>query len=400
MTRSLAYSSISAGSAALMLLLLTVAGRQLGIEGFGAFTYAITVATVAEVLMDFGLHQVAIRAVARDHRTAGRWLATSLVVKLVPGALMVMIFTAAVWLLRDEPSVRLASALMLFSAAMRSFLLTARGIFQGLERFGDDALVTVGDRVLVVAACTTALAAGAGVVGVSLVFCAARIVSAGGALVLARTRAGRGAFDRLLARQAVKEALPVGVFLLVLNLYNRLDTLMLGSLAGDTATGYYGAAYGLYEGLTYGTAIVSAVLAPRLSRLWVADRDAHQRLVRRSLFGMAGLAVVIAIGGWLLADVGIHWLFGAAFAPAVLTLRLLTLGLPFIYVIWVLHTMAVASHRTGILVRVTAIGIGLNVILNTWLIPQYAANGAAVSTVLSEAVVLLLLSVGLLRQRD
>lgn len=391
MTRNLAYSTISAGSAALMLLLLTVAGRLLGIDGFGAFSYAITVATIAEVVMDFGLHQVAIRAIARDHGSAGRWLATSLVLKILPGLVMVGAFGAGVWLLRDEMPVRLASLLMLLSAAMRSYLLTARGIFQGLERFGDDALVTVGDRLLVVVTCTTALALGADVIGVSIVFCLARVVSAAGAVGLARARAGAGGVDPRLMRTAVGEALPVGLFLLVLNLYNRIDTLMLGSLAGDEATGYYGAAYALYEGLTYGTAVVSAVLAPRFSRLWTADRPGFDRLATRSMAGMAVLSVAVALAGSALAGVGVGLLFGSSYAPAALTLRLLVLGLPFIYVIWVLHTMAVASHRTGMLVRVTGVGIGINVGMNAWLIPAYAANGAAISTAASELVVMLLL---------
>ena len=207
MTRHLIYSAISSGSAVLMLVLLTIAGRTLGVDDFGAFTYAITIATIAEVFMDFGLHQVTIRAIARDHASAGRYFGTSLLAKLLPGVGMVLIFGGLTLLLREEPVVRLACALMLCSATMRSYLLTARGVLQGLERFGDDALVTTLDRALLVLCCGLALWWGAGVIGVSVVFLAVRIVTAGLSLFMVGRLVGRGSFDRELWRQLPAEAL-------------------------------------------------------------------------------------------------------------------------------------------------------------------------------------------------
>jgi O-antigen/teichoic acid export membrane protein len=162
-------------------------------------------------------------------------------------------------------------------------------------------------------------------------------------------------------------------------------------MLGDRVTGIYGAAYGLYEGLTYATAIVSAVLTPRLSSLWHVDRVSYRALVQKSLIGTLGLSVVVGGLAWLGAHLGIALLFPDAFPPAVLTLRLLVLGLPCIFVIWVLHAVALSAHLTDTLVRVTAVGVGVNVGLNLWLIPRYAENGAAVSTALSEAIVMAML---------
>ena len=392
MTRNFAYSAISAGSAALMVVLLTLAAGLLGQDQFGAFGYAITAATIAEVFMDFGLHQITIRAVAQKPDRAGHLLQTSIWLKIAPGIAMVTLGTATVALLRQEPDVRLASFIMFLSAAMRSYLLTARGILQGLERFADDAAVTIGDRVLLVGACSAALLAGAGLITLSLVFLAARVMSAGAALLLARARAGHGQTDRAVARAMVKDALPVGFFLLVLNLYNRIDTLMLGSMQGNQVTGRYVAAYTLYEGFTYAAAAVSAVLTPRLSSLWHQDRAAYRRVLGRGLLATTGLAVLVGAVTWPLASLVTAWLF-PEYGSADVTLRLLLVGLPFIHVIWVLHAVAVSSHLTETLVRVTGVGIVINVGLNLSLIPRYAENGAAISTAISEALVMLLLFV-------
>ena len=70
MFRSLAYAGVSAASAGLLLVLFVVAGRMLGDGEFGKFSFALALGTIFETLMDFGLHQVTIRAVARDRSQA------------------------------------------------------------------------------------------------------------------------------------------------------------------------------------------------------------------------------------------------------------------------------------------------------------------------------------------
>jgi len=395
-TRNLFYSTLSAGSAVLMLLLLVLAGRWLGPADYGDFMFAIGLATIAEAFMDLGLHQITVRTIARDRSGAGHLLHTSLWLKIAPGVGMVLVFGAAAFVLRAESPVRLACVLMLLSATMRSYLLTARGVLLGLEQFGHDAIVTTLDRAVLLAACGLALWAGASVVQLSLVFLAVRVVSAGGAVWLARRHVGPGRLDMDLWRRLPAEAVPVGLFLLVLNLYNRVDTLMLGAMRGNVDTGLYSAAYPVYEGLTYATAVLSAVLSPRLARLWAQSPPAFASLVKRSLGAAFVLGAVIATAAWPLAGIGIR-IFGGSYDAAAETLRWLLLGLPFVYAIWVLHAVAVAAHQTRTLLIVTAMGTLLNVGLNLLLIPRYTYNGSAVATVISEVVAVVLLLYGLRR---
>ncbi|HYM24128.1 MAG TPA: oligosaccharide flippase family protein, partial [Vicinamibacterales bacterium] len=70
MFKSFAYSSLSAGTAALLLILMIAAGRVLGDVEFGKFSFALLLGGIFETLMDFGLHQVTVRAVARDRSQA------------------------------------------------------------------------------------------------------------------------------------------------------------------------------------------------------------------------------------------------------------------------------------------------------------------------------------------
>src|SRR5262249_56512418 len=108
MIRSFAYSFVSTGTAALLLVLMSVAGRVLGEVEFGKFSFALLLGGIFETLMDFGLHQVTIRAVARDRSRAQSLLQHALTIKLVWAAatLVALIVTARV--LRPQADVRLA----------------------------------------------------------------------------------------------------------------------------------------------------------------------------------------------------------------------------------------------------------------------------------------------------
>src|SRR5262249_6529053 len=83
MLRNLAYSAASSATAALLLILMIVAGRVLGEVEFGKFTFALMLGGLFETLMDFGLHQVTVRAVARDRSSATDLLHHTLAIKLV-----------------------------------------------------------------------------------------------------------------------------------------------------------------------------------------------------------------------------------------------------------------------------------------------------------------------------
>ena len=185
--------------------------------------------------MDFGLHQVTIRAVARDRSQATALLHHTLGIKLIwtTAALIALVATATI--LRSEWDVRLACYLLGGSLVLRSYMLTIRGVLQGLERFGWDSIVVAADRAILLAFGTAALMAGGGLRGLAIAFVAAR----GTALALAAwlTHAELGGvgirFDRAIWRELQATALPLGFFLVVLNLYSYVDGVMLGVMRGN-----------------------------------------------------------------------------------------------------------------------------------------------------------------------
>ncbi len=256
--RNFLYATVSAGSAVLLLGVLVLTGRILGDDAYGRFSFALALATIGEALMDFGLHQVGIRAVARDARKAADVFRNSIALKALPGVLMVAAIALLARWLRPDAETQWACFLLAISAVMRSYLLTIRGVLQGLEEFAWDAAVVLLDRVLLLAVSAAILLSGGGIVALCWGFVAARALALAGSLVIAGRRFSplSPAFDRAMWTDLRRSAIALGTFLVVLNLYSYIDTVMLGILSTDADTGLYNAAYRVYEGLTYVPAIL------------------------------------------------------------------------------------------------------------------------------------------------
>jgi O-antigen/teichoic acid export membrane protein len=397
MLRNLAYSSLSAGTAALLLILMIVAGRVLGEVEFGKFAFALMLGGIFETLMDFGLHQVTIRAVARNKSQATALLQHTLAIKLLwaGGTMAVLVLTATV--LRSQWDVRVACYLIGGSLVFRSYMLTIRGVLQGLEQFGWDSLIVLTDRGLMLAFGLTALWTGTGLRGLTVAFVLARATAL--ALAGAVTHVQFGGvglrYDREVWRDLHRTALPLGFFLVVLNLYSYVDGVMLGFMRTDAETGLYAAAYKIYEGLTYAPLAISTVLTPRLSRLFMADRSSHRRLALAWIGGSTLLGALVAVVAFVVAMPLLVFLFGSGFAGATSPFRILSVGLPVVFAIWILHAIAISVDRERLLLTTGLAGLAVNVGVNLFAIPRYGPDGAAVATVVGEIVSMAVLVTGL-----
>ncbi len=400
--RNTVFAGVSAASAGLLLLLLILASRTLGEVEYGKFSFALGLGTIFETLMDFGLQQVAIREVARDRSVALRILRNSLGLKVVwaVGAFVVLVATATV--LRGQADVRLACYLVGGSLVLRSYMLTVRGVLQGLERFGWDSVVVITDRLLLLVAGAVALMAGTGLEGLAMAFVASRAVALVLAAILAHWQIGPVGIsvDRALWKRLQRTAIPLGLFLVVINMYSRIDTVMLGVLRTDAETGFYQNAYSVYEGLTYLPSVLAAVLAPRLANYFVTDRRRHRRLAIGGIALAAGLAVVVGALTFVFSEPLVILLFGAQFRPSASPLRILSAGLCLVYAIWILHVTAISMNRERLLLATGIIGLVAKVALNVFLIPRYGPNGASVAVIVGEAVSIAVLVYGLVRDRQ
>jgi O-antigen/teichoic acid export membrane protein len=391
--KSSGYATVTAGSAVMLVALTMIAGRFLPASEYGKFSFAIALATIVETLMDIGLGPVTVRTVARDGDGAGTLFRHVLGLKIAWGALGLVVLLLAAPILRRDPTVIHACSLMGISSAIRSYVLSARGLLQGLNRFDLETVTVVADRGLLLLLGTLVLAAGYGLFGLSVAFVVARLLMFVVVTVIVKRVTGSAVptYDRAVWIELQTAALPLGFFLITLTLYTYIDTVILGIMRTDAETGWYAASYRVYEGLMYAPSAFATVLTPRFSQMFVADPAGLRSLFRRSLLASALAAVVIGGFGVYLARPMLLLFYGAAYEAAVPPLQVLAGGSIFVFCTWILHAAAISTNLDRRLVGTTAIGLFTNIALNILFIPPLGITGAAWATVIAEAVTVILL---------
>ncbi len=271
--KSSGYAAVTAGSAVMLVALTMIAGRWLPASEYGKFSFAIALATIVETLMDIGLGPVTVRTVARDAENAGPFFRHVLGLKIAWGGLGLLLLLVAVPIIRRDPSVIGACYLMGLSSAIRSYVLSARGLLQGLNRFDLETVTVVADRGLLLLLGTLVLISGFGLLGLSVAFVVARLLMFVVVTVIVKRVTGSAAptYDRAVWIELQRAALPLGFFLITLTLYTYIDTVILFIMRTDAETGWYAASYRVYEGLMYAPSAFSTVLTPRFSQLFVSD---------------------------------------------------------------------------------------------------------------------------------
>ena len=172
--------------------------------------------------------------------------------------------------------------------------------------------------------------------------------------------------------------------------YTHLDTLMLGFIKTDDDVGYYNAAVKVKSIMVAVVTSLGTVLLPRASYyVQNGKMEEFQRITKKATNFVMLLATPLMLYFILFARNGILLLSGAKYEPSVIPMQiimptLLLIGVSNITGIQIL----VPTGREKIVLYSEIAGAVVDVAINWVLIPKYASAGAAIGTLIAEAVVL------------
>jgi PST family polysaccharide transporter len=387
------------------LVLVIVAAPLLGDAGFGRFQFAATVTTLLALGTDLGLGLWTTRALARDRSNAATVVRTGLRVRGL-ASLPYLAVIAVVAVAVGPGESRAAMLLLGVVALVSGFTDHLAAVFRGHDRFGAETRLNAARALLVAGLGLAALAIGrAGgrpsLPALSAGMALGALASAGYGLRLLRAVSPRrGQYDPALARVAMRQALPLWLAGMLSLLYFRGDAVLLRLFAGDAVLGAYSAAYKIFEGSMLAPAILLAAAFPPLARAH-GDRARQRRWEALVLGVLLVLGLLVGAGCYLGAARIIALIFGAGFAAAVPSLRVLALGLPLLFVNYGLTHFLIARDLGRRNLLFAAAMLVLNVALNLVAIPRLGGPGAAWATVLTEVALTLccLASLGMLARR-
>ncbi|WP_134090000.1 flippase [Olivibacter sp. XZL3] len=180
---------------------------------------------------------------------------------------------------------------------------------------------------------------------------------------------------------------------LVTSVYTVLDTALLGLLSTPEQVGYYATSARLVKLVIMIFIAFSTVFIPPLSKAFHEDEEQHAFLLLQKSFAYTILlSVPASIGLYVVAPLLITMYAGADFSEAITSLQVLApsilfIGLSNVFGMQILNP----THNERLFFRAAVIGMLISLLMNFSLIPVLGHIGAALSSVVTEFCVLVLL---------
>jgi O-antigen/teichoic acid export membrane protein len=356
--------------------------RKLGVTGYGNFVLIGSLFVLLDALADFGTTTIGVREVSKEEDKE--------VVNHVFNLRMVMAAAAfgmgliLVWTWKGLAGIRWEATV----AMMMVFLTSIAGfwgiIFQSKLRMD---LKVIMDTCFPIAFLVWLLI-WPGRISLLLIFAAyliARAISlvVGFNLVREVWKGKVARIDMVRMKELWKVTWPIGVFMLMYATYDRaIDSLLIQNFFGATQVAWYGLAYKMYGVLIQPAYFYVNSIFPMMSSKMPNKRGLFWESAGLMLAG----SIALIIGVYWLAPWMVGVLAGNAFEPSVAVLRVLIMAAIFAYMGHLVGFTLISQGGQKQMLKVGAVGLVSNLVLNLIFIPRYGMIAGAWVTVLTEGV--------------
>lgn len=363
--------------------------RYLGPHVFGQYSYAIALVTLFSVLSTLGLDAVLVREIVKAPEIRHELLGTAFALRLAGGSIGCLAAILCVWIVRsdDAPTrllVAVVAAGLMFQAAdvvdlwFQSQLQSRRSVVAKNAAFLTVASAKVG---LILIGASVVAFAWAGLF---------EIVLAGIGLFAAYRLAGETLSSwRVSASRAVdllKPGFPLILAGLAVSVYMKIDQIMLAEMLGDKAVGIYSAATWVSEAAYFIPGVIVASVLPAVISTRASNRQLYLRRMQRFFDFMVLVAIGIALPGSVFSAAIVEMLYGTPYSDAAAVLAIHAWSSVFVFLGVASSSFLLAEDLTVVSFYRTALGAGVNILLNLVFIPRLGVEGAAYATLISYGI--------------
>lgn len=373
------------------ILLLVIIARALGPEGQGKYTLITYLPLMLMTFLNLGLNTSTIYFVSKKEIELKEAFVTSVLSAVFLALISVVIGIVTIFLMGESKFSAIDASLLYLSLCALPFMflmIFLQTIFQGIQNFKlfNTVLVvqqfgTLFSLVLLLFVFKLELE------GAILSFILGYFLSVLYSIIML-FRVYKIDFSiRYFSWEYVKKAISYGLKTHTSNVMTflnyRLGVLLVGVFISPAAVGIYTVAVNLGEKISIFSQSFSQVLLPRIASSKL-EEDRNKITATVSRFIMAFI-ICVSLAIYLFTDL-IFWVFGEEYRDSSHILQLLLPGLTVLAVEKILSNDLAGRGRPDLNMYVSFVNVGLNVVLNLLLIPQYGVRGAAIASSLTYIV--------------
>ena len=372
----------------LSLIFVAFAARYLGTKGFGQYSFIFALMSFFVVMTALGLDTLLVREIAKDKSQINSILINSIYLKLFLILLSWAILAILILILNKSSVVNIGIILIALCLVPNSIRDSIKAAFNAYEIMEYNTLIEIVFRFIVV------------VLGLTVIYFSLGFIALISVSVISSISTGIISYDIFSRRVAkikcefdiqkikdlFRKTLPFALTGLFVSIYFRIDVVMLSLMKGDKAVGWYSAAYNLSESVIFISAAVCGSVFPIFSRLYNNSKQSFNLAYEKTFKVLLLLGLPIGLGTTMVSDKIIFLVYGYKFSNSIIILQILIWASVIIFLNSLLGFVLYSVGKQKQATITTFLKIIANVSLNLILIPKYSYIGAALATVGTELI--------------
>jgi O-antigen/teichoic acid export membrane protein len=366
--------------------------NAVGTFHYGNYFILLNFSLIFQIFLDLGFENFSRREIARHSHLLKRYFSRILPVKGLLGLVYVILCSiVGLFMGWGVNEFRLLIILM-FNQFLANLILYFRANLGGLHRFRTDSVLSVADKFIVIITCGIMLLnpvtrksfriewlvyaqAAAYLVTSIISFC----------ILIKTTSPISFRFDLRYYRLFFKRSLPFALLILLMAVYMRIDSVMLGKLLvnGKEQAGIYAQSYRIIEIFSNYGYLFTLILLPLFSKM-IKQKESIEELTSLSFILLFVPAFIITIGCFSFRYEIIRILYNEHAKDSAKVFGILIFSFLGMCTTYIFGTLLTANGSLLQLNTMAIIAVALNLTLNLILIKRYSVFGAAIANVTTQ----------------
>ncbi len=355
---------------------------------YGAYFSLFSLSVILSFFLDLGITNYNNRNIAKYSFLLPKYIKHLLSAKLVLCLLYLLILMAIGFLLGYEGSLLRVLFVLGLNQCMSSLILYFRSNISALQKFTADSIFSIADKLLMISFLTPILFFSfykditidlfiyTQSVSYTVVLC----------VIAFYNYSQISVFPALAIKQdflmiILKKSYPYALLTLLVSMYLRSDSIMIERLLedGKKQAGVYAQSFRLIDAISIVGYLFAGILLPLMSKQIKNKANVKKTFIDSSKL-LLWFVIVISLNSFFFAKEIINALYVNAPQSSVLVFSVLLFTLIPVGVYYTFSTFLTANGNIRLLNIISAVSLGLNVVLNFILIPVYGALGAAIAS--------------------
>jgi len=363
--------------------------RYLGVSDYGILGFAISLTGILGFTMDMGISSHIVRHIANDYDSAPKYLGNALPLKSLFTCGTFILTLIILILLKSNELVITITLLFSIEMIIKSFIGLLEGSFQAFEKGKYQGIENTLLNILLLVFILIAIFTDLGIYGITISYILANAI----ALIYAyyvlnkHITKPKFEFDKTFCKKITLYSLPFAIGGFLTSIYYSIDVVMLTNLVGSYSTGIYNATYKLISILMLFYSVYNAVIFPVMSKLYQNDKSLLIISFEKSMKYLMFIIIPIAFATMIYSSDIIQFIYGNEYDNASSVLSILIWTVCLLFISGAANSLLTASHKEVAGATMYLIAAIFNVCLNFIMIPHFSYNGAAMTTVLSDILI-------------